>query len=321
MPWSSAEEEALIGVSLTANVLSLCGCIVIIGNGVLQPSLRPIFSYQLVACLGAAEAVFAVGCLFGNAGAGHSHDSPPPLCLLQAVMLQFGSLSASFWTAAIAHTLWRTVVHRDTTVGSLARRYHIAIWSVAAFFTLLPLALGTFGDSGLCRCFFVHVSEDETRQYDLYASVRWIFQYIPIWLVLLFELSVYVAIGRSLWGVIALARTLEPGPSHEVVGRLSELIMRLALYPLVNLACASPATLNRIWTLSGAQQSFPLAFLHILAKGLQGALHAAVFLLAHPKRRELNALVEHNCGGLCGLRSAFHEIQDEDEMDPGGVQL
>ena len=136
---SAAQLEALDATTLALSVPSALAALAIIASYWRYSELRS-HAFSLVHWLAVADLLNALWPFVPR--------DPAAACSFQAFINQTFSLASILWTAAIAHTLYATVVQRAQRVEKYMRSYHIAIWALSLLSAVVPLAAGRFASVG-----------------------------------------------------------------------------------------------------------------------------------------------------------------------------
>jgi hypothetical protein len=176
--------------------------------------------------------------------------------------------------------------------------YDAYAWTACAALAIVPLATRTYGDSRLGRCHVVHGDEGESARAGTAKVVRFATYYAPVWTAFAYNAYCWWAIRRGLSHVRALEATLgNDASARRATARLRTFVQRLSLYPITQVATNVPGTVLRLSTLLGrSKPGLGLVCLHIAFKTSQGLLHAIVFFVSHPARREMVIELARNFG-------------------------
>ena len=238
-------------------------------------------------------------------------QSPVASCSLQAFVYQLFSLASILWTAAIAHTLWATVVARDEDVARFMRWYHAGVWGTSGVSAIVPLAAGRYESVGPWCWIATAPTGDKGG-----VAMRFAFFYVPLWLVIAFQLGVYAQVMRTL-SVLSRMHAAARGESRGARPRAWAIIRRLGYYPLILIFVYSFATVHRCINAATGRTVFWLYVLQAVFGALQGAMHAA----AYGMNEDVRAHWRDSLGGLCCRRGVAHaHTRFEDEGEAGEVR-
>eukprot|EP00002_Diphylleia_rotans_P032718 TRINITY_DN6893_c0_g1_i1.p1 TRINITY_DN6893_c0_g1~~TRINITY_DN6893_c0_g1_i1.p1 ORF type:complete len:297 (+),score=51.35 TRINITY_DN6893_c0_g1_i1:93-983(+) len=116
-----------------------------------------------------------------------TNEMPLGVCYMQAMAFFYSKFAAAFWTACIAYTVHRMIVHLDTQVQRLEKYYHIICWGGAAVLTGSMFGLGVFGRAEV----FCFVMEEKI---DIGMAI-----FAPV-VIIIVSIDVYFY-KQILWGV------------------------------------------------------------------------------------------------------------------------
>jgi len=256
------------GVMLAALSLSCVGCCFVCFVYFYFRDIRS-FAYRLVVYLSLMNIGHAIGFFIPGIT-----DS---LCKTQAMITSYFSLAAVLWTSALAFTLYYAVVRRKD-VASLELKLVLFANGVPLLALIPPLVQDTYGPSG-GWCWI----QAEGRDYAKGTFWRIATFYMPLWLVIAFNLFVYVSVIRYLRQQVQLM--LLPDFSSD------KLVRRLRLYPGILIVCYTLPTVNRIYEMF--THGYPLIPLAVLSGGTMcmcGFLNSIVYGLTDTVRERLMGL-------------------------------
>jgi hypothetical protein len=155
-------------------------------------------------------------------------------CYVQAVGNTIFPLSSVLWTSVIAFCLHRIVIKEDYELMRFEKYYLLYAYGLPLLAVVPPAAAGAFGYAqGWC---WIRASGED---YVLGSVLRMICFYIPLWSVIIYNISVYVTIIRQL--------NYEIEFMTEDRGMQGSLVRRLVFYPIILVVCYSVVTAKRIY--------------------------------------------------------------------------
>ncbi|RKP07306.1 hypothetical protein THASP1DRAFT_24525 [Thamnocephalis sphaerospora] len=213
---------------------------------------------ELVAYMAFAELVSMSAYAIGQLGFRHGSDSA--LCQWQGAAQQVGDLSTIFWTLCIAISLY-LIMFRGWSIPQTTRlhkRHYMAFCtSVPLLVGLVPLALRDssgrpfYGESNLW-CWIA----------SYYPAARIYLFYVPLWVVFVFNLTIYILVGVNVWR-----------RAHQ------QQKTNVSLYLIAYILARTPATINRVYSLVNpdAEPVFTLNLLHSLFTPATGLINFVVY--------------------------------------------
>lgn len=133
----------------------------------------------------------------------------------------------------------------------------------------------------------------DTRSFDSGTAWRFFIFYIPLWIVVAFNLYVYWLIYNGL-------APLLQGPSDASTKGMLRVVDRLKYYPMILIVCWTFATINRIYdSIHPRNPSLGLIMMQTIFQTLQGFFNAMVYGLT-PSVRNVwrESLAQSNVGFL-----------------------
>lgn len=262
---SPAYMDAVRVVMLAALSLSCLGCFFVCFVYFYFQDIRS-FAYRLVVYMSLMDIGHAIGFFLP--------ESPDSLCKTQAMITSYFSLASVLWTAALAFTLYYAVVRRKD-VASLELKLVFFANGVPLLALIPPLAQGTYGPSGgWC---WIKADGNDNAKGTFWRIATF---YMPLWLVIAFNLFVYVSVIRYLRQQVQLM--LLPDISSD------KLVRRLRLYPGILIVCYTLPTVNRIYqSITYGSSWTPLVILSGGTMCITGFLNAIVYGLTDTVRERL----------------------------------
>ena len=261
--------DAVRGVMLAALALSCVGCCFVCFVYVYFRDTRS-FAYRLVVYMSLMDIGHAIGFFLP--------ERPESLCKAQAMITSYFSLAAVLWTAALAFTLYDAVVRRKD-VASLELKLVIFANGLPLLALIPPLVEGSYGQSG-GWCWIQASGKDYYKSGTFWRLMTF---YVPLWLVIAFNLFVYVSVIRYLRQQVRLM--LLPDASS------TKLVRRLRLYPGILIVCYTFPTINRIYQIITEGKTWaPLVLVSGFTMCITGFLNAIVYGLTDTVRERLVGL-------------------------------
>lgn len=274
-------------LNLAVSLFSAAGALCVMGSYLRIKALQKL-AFRLVFFLSLCDLGFAVGNTLGSPADGSA------LCYVQAYAVSFFVLAAVLWTTVVASVL-DTSIHRPGTVNFARRmpRYHMAVWGVSVALTLAPATTSSYGPAGGGFCW---IRDDHAGEFW-----RFIQLYIPLWLCMAYNASVYT---RCFLTLREAERALPPGATRSASRRRA-----LLAYPLVLVFCWTLATVNRVqnW-ISPRSPHLWLYAGQIATSSAQGLCHALVFFASGAVRLAVR-------NSLCPDQVSRAEEAREDEEE------
>eukprot|EP01084_Bolivina_argentea_P036752 67964_1 len=179
--YSQSQIDIIVGVNLATSILSLFSSIFIIINYFIISSLRHQLSYKLILWVAVSDLIFAIANCMGA-------PTNEIICILQGIILQFGSVASVFWVVAISWTInYLMNSNKLPTRGKLKRTLltmHIIIWTVSSITTIIPLFTHTYGPAG-GWCWF-----KDDKLIDIIW--RYLLFYCIVWISIIYMICIYI---------------------------------------------------------------------------------------------------------------------------------
>ncbi|CAM9642726.1 unnamed protein product [Choristocarpus tenellus] len=193
-------------------------------------------------------------------------------CTVQGALQQFFQVAQILWTVTIAYVLHEVTtklrMYHPREQIILMRKFHMLVWGVAAVGMLLPFTTSSYGTTG-AWCWIA-----ATTRADFDAGTLWRYGafYFPLWLVIIYNINLYVRIAQVLrrFSVeIDVGRGSKQessvSPPQEQQDRMRKFGKRLFWYPAVMIFCWTFPTINRIQnTLDPNNPIFTLLLLQVI---------------------------------------------------------
>lgn len=254
MGYSSSEDHSLHLIIIITNCLSLCGSLFIIAIFASSASVRS-YAFKLVLYMTLADTIRAVGFVIPT--------STHSLCIAQAVLTNFGSLSGVIWTSIIAFSIYAVVVLELENIQSY-EKFTVIIGYILPFcITLLPFTTNSYGEAeGWCWITL-----------DGY-EVLWRMGtfYIIVFAVIVFNAVMYYKVHKELDIDIGYLR----GSTHDISEKRN-VHTRFGYYPLIIFVCYLPVLIKRIIETSSDTSFFALDVIAAISMSIIGILNAIAY--------------------------------------------
>ena len=299
--WSAHERLALVTASRVSASLSIIGAAFVLFAGAFASRFARGRTFIFVRRIACADLGFALAAIFGDLGVSRPLDRPSNSCVTQGFFIQTFGVAGAMWSAVVAKELrdaGRGALASSNALARRAARYDFIVWGACVVLACAPLFANAYGDSRLGRCHVKHGDGTETNAPRRYAYVRVFAYYVPTWACALANVLCWREVVTAMTSVRGLlARMDANSDGARAARRLMTFTARLAAYPVAQVATNVPGTVLRATTALGRQKpSIGLACAHVVAKTSQGLIHACIFIVAHPKRKELVVAVAQNVG-------------------------
>jgi len=243
MSLSRAEQDAVEWTSFATNLISLGGSIFIIGNYVYYKELRNLAG-KLVFMIAVSDAIVEFASLFMTP---ENHA----LCIIQGLIMQFGSLASVLWVGCVCYTIYDIIVRKNISIsGKQLWWYHVLVWGTSTILTILPLTTSSYGTStGWC---WVKDSNDA----DIDTAMRILTWYVVLLITIIYSFYMYYRI-------------------YEEVGD-NVVVHRMRYYPIILFICYFPGFIFRLQKVQD-NPHFALGIVYSFMKGMYGFLNAILF--------------------------------------------
>ncbi|RKP08991.1 hypothetical protein THASP1DRAFT_29219 [Thamnocephalis sphaerospora] len=227
---------------------------------------------DLVFMMAISELISMSGYVIGRKGPAAGVDSV--LCQLQGALEQVGDISSIMWTSFIALDLMLIIFFQRAVeqVNRLHYRVYAPVCALVALSVgLVPLGLRDaqgnrfYGDSSL----WCWISQPWVN-YQLYVF------YLPLWLVFIFNATVYALVGRILWKHFKQASLF--GSRTGLNNFTLTYAKNVSLYLAAFLLTWTAPSINRLYTyLRPNDQVFALYLLHATLPTANGIFNSIIY--------------------------------------------
>jgi Slime mold cyclic AMP receptor len=270
MGMSSEEQDKINLTLMITNCLSLAGSLFII---VLYIILKlKIFSFRLVFYIAIADLIHSAGLMLPS--------NSDPWCFIQAVSLEYTSLSGLFWTGIMAYSIYEAVVKLDTNIQDKEKKFLIIGYGLPIIFTAVPETTQKYGFSG-GWCWIV---SDEDGYIFRILCFYWV-----LFSVILYNIIVYCLVYRKLKnGALENIRDKQAKEINH------DLLMRLRFYPAVLILCYAAVTIKRIYdVINPGTDNFWVTWVAGLSISLNGILNCIVYGLTKEIKEQIVAFFQN----------------------------
>ncbi|GMH73443.1 hypothetical protein TL16_g06194 [Triparma laevis f. inornata] len=176
----------------------------------------------------------------------------------------------------------------------------------------LPLITDSYGNSG-AWCWITTPSDDDESDKEIMESAGNIWRltlfYLPLWLAIIFNSTVYVIVTKTL-SRVASTQASDQRPKY------LKMIRRLRLYPLILVFCWLGATINRIQNvLDPSAPQYYLYLYQVATRSLQGTLNALVYGFNNHVIGEWLSIIPNGCSFNASKEEESSSGGEEDEED------
>ena len=323
--WSAHERLALVTASRVSASLSIIGAAFVLFAGAFASRFARGRTFIFVRRIACADFGFALAAIFGDLGVSRPLDRPSAACVTQGFFIQTFGVAGAMWSAVVAKELrdaGRGALASSNALARRAARYDFIVWGACVVLACAPLFANAYGDSRLGRCHVKHGDGTETSAPRRYAYVRVFAYYVPTWACAVANLLCWREVVTAMTSVRRLIKRMDANSDGaRAARRMMTFTARLAAYPVAQVATNVPGTVLRAMTALGRQKpSIGLACAHVVAKTSQGLIHACIFIVAHPKRKELVVAVAQNAGAARFLPRGW-SADGDDGAQTGGRDL
>jgi len=284
------------------SILSFLGSIFIVVTYIRFRRLRS-FAFKLVTFLSISDFIFYSGKLLSLFD--FSPANQKTVCNVQGIMINFGELASILWSAAIAFTLYSTVLKgKRNFEEEYNDKIKLVALGIPAVLTLIPWSLGYIGDDGDSdHCWIIFDARHRWKGFWL----RMILFYVPLWLVVAFNAYVY-------FKLIKFLKTINAKVNRR----------RISLYPLILVICWFFPSLHVLSNAFGRDNEFMNA-LHNLSESMQGILNAIIYGMNTDVNRQWKYFFKKHYDRFFGPKENLAEAQvtqeplvNDDDVDSVG---
>ena len=219
------EDDQLYLVVAIFSSLSLLGCIFII---IIYAKFEALhcFSFKLVVILSIFHCFEYTFQLIPT----HVITTPYSLCMFQATMIQFSSLSSALWIGCMSFLLYLQVIKKVKNLQLYLQFCLLFTITLCVSTAIIPLITGSYGYVG-GNCWISGESQTGSLfRYLLFFGITW--------LIIFFNSVVYYKIIQKVKAEMSI--------KNKLMDEGKELINRLRLYPIAMMITYAPLTIVRI---------------------------------------------------------------------------
>eukprot|EP01083_Nonionella_stella_P207576 753941_1 len=179
--YNEQQIETVVIVHTATSIVSLIASLLVVLNYLAIPSLRTQLAYKLTICIAVSDVIFSLGNSMGAPSEG-------VMCHIQAISIQFGSISSVLWVVAVSFTINYLMTVKQILANHLKRMLyimHMMIWSVSCTVSILPLFTNTYGPAGGWCWMKRDKMIDKIFRYALF--------YIPLWISIIYMIAIYIS--------------------------------------------------------------------------------------------------------------------------------
>lgn len=259
-----SDDQSIVTITLlVANSISLFGSMFII-LAYLTLKLN-MFSFRLVVYIAIADMIHSIGLML---------PLSQPWCHIQALSLEYSSVSSIAWTSIMAYSLHDAVINLNPTVESKEKIFIFIGFALPALISSLPETTSAYGYAG-GWCWIVN--KNEAFLWRVFCF------YIYLVFVIVYIIVVYVKVYRKVYTEVLFTLQDREARKHN-----NDLILRLKMYPLVLIVCYSAVGAKRI--IEGVWQGYSNFWLSLVAgllMSLLGFFDALVYGMSREVRDEI----------------------------------
>ena len=274
---SPLEEAELRYMLLSANLVSALSCIfIILAYKLLKLKM---FSFRLVVYISTSDLIHSIALMLPQ--------KPNMLCIIQAMLVEYSSLSEILWTSIMAYSIYQAVINQDPNVEGKEKKFLLIGYGIPILFAFLPLSTYSYG-YGLGWCWITH------KKYDYLWTIFSFYIFLVV--VLMFNTISYVIVHRKVTADMK-ASTL---PEADLKINY-DLLLRLKFYPLILLVCYTPVAVRRTYELLfPSSESFWLVWISGFSISITGFLNLVVYGLSKDvKQRVLSSCRRESFATTC----------------------
>jgi hypothetical protein len=257
---TSNEYHIIYIVRVIACALNLLGTLVIVSS-ILLYRRYTIFESRLILFLSICAGLSTFSWFVPDV----SEAESPSLCAFQAVWANFFDWSLVMWIFVFAINTYASFAkHIRTDRWEYA--FHVAVWGVSSFFTVIPLFNETYGDSG-------------TFCWLRTSAMRFGTFYIELFIIFVIVIVLYVLVLKVLRDQARVAKVIGSarGESEAEAARRHSMEGKIKAYVLVFIILWLPAIINRLHQLFADRPEFWLVLLHSVCVPLQGFVNSLIY--------------------------------------------
>lgn len=246
------------------------GCLSLLGNFFV---IFVYFFYKQLRCFAFELVIYlTIACMFNNLSylihyrpSINFTETQMTLCYVQAFMMVWFETSQIIWTTLIAISLYVNVVKFDET-DSNSNCMKRVIFLLVGFafplsFSIIGITMGYFGP-GSNYCWINSI--DNSIGAIIYGNVI----YLLVWILIITNVTITIIVIRH------LNKLYNNEEEKELISRY---IYKLIKYPIIQVICLIPATINRIIYVFLKETFFPIQVISMCFLASQGLLYAIAY--------------------------------------------
>lgn len=252
-------------------IMCVCGALSALGSGFICmmymsfPNLRG-YSFRLVYYLSMADLLYSITYILPDL-------YMESWCWIKGLLLTFSFLWCLFLTAVIARSIYISFTYELVNFVTKEYIYLAIVGIITLTLSILPLMAGGYGVSeGFCWI--------RGDGYTMGIIWRLTVYYIPLWAVIIYNISAYVKVIRAM--------NRQFGSVADGTMYTNEVIKKLKLYPLILIICLSPEMVNRFYNLLyPGHANFYFTCIAYACQALMGLFNAIIYGLTPSVKMEI----------------------------------
>ena len=270
----SIKEKTIIYYSMLAcNSLSIIGCLFICVVFIICKTLHQ-YSFKMIFILSLFDIGSSVAFLIPT----YDRSANDSECMAQAIILNFFTLSGVLWTTYIAISLYSIIVRNNMFFEKYFKHTLVFIIVICLIVTMIPYFTESYGRvSGWCW-----INSD--RQKIGFFERLFLF-FIPLWLFIIFNLSLYIIIIRK----------MSTNLSDESV--IKSLSKKLTYYPITLVICFLPYTLKALLEIFDYQSIQKYEFILTLVSGISRSIVGFLNAIVYGNTKKIKRAIKQRLSG------------------------
>ena len=188
-------------------------------------------------------------------------DSSTAICQAQGFLMLWFETSQAIWATLISYSVYNNIINDDTNHNAYKRIRYILIGFLLPFLVSLTVLL--FHKIGYAQHWcWIELPADKNIRNIIYISMY-----------SLFWCSSFLSFYYIQKVINFLEKNYTNKQEKEIIYKY---IKRIRLFPIIQMSCLIPGTINRILELIGLRQSF-FEYLTVIVISLEGFLYTIVF--------------------------------------------
>lgn len=270
----SIEERIIVYYCMLAcSILSLLGSAFICFIFLVCKNLHQ-YSFRMIFVL----SIFDIGSSAAFCIPAYDSEGSSAECQVQAIILSFFSLSGALWTLYIASSLYAIIVKNSMFFEKYFNHALVSIIVLSFITTIIPVITNSYGKvAGWC---WIPSKGLNTGFYE-----RILLFFIPLWLIILFNLFLYIIILRRLSTNLV---------DQNIIDSLSR---KLVYYPLISIICFLPYTLKAILETLEVPFVYQFDFQFTLVSGISRSIIGFLNAIVYGNTRIIKKTIKQRLSG------------------------